>query len=514
MAGCYGYAVLFLTCYTNAANAQTDTSKTLNQVNIISATAPQLPTLTPTQVITQADFIRTSSFNVADAVRNFAGLIVRDYGGIGGLKTVSVRSLGANHTAVLYDGIQLSDAQNGQIDLGKFNLNNVQEIALYIAQPDQICMPARSFSSASILSIKTLRPNLTPQKPYKIVAGIKGGSFGLVNPYLQLQQRINDNWSVVLNGYVQNANGRYKYKDPFKSDSTSTRLNGDVAVQQIDGALYVGKTDSNRFQIQFNYYNANRGLPGPVIQNAIYKDQRLTNQDAFIQAGYQHIWKSSLQLLLNTKASHNFQHYTDVAYLKDGGANEHYTQREIYQSVALSYKLSPNWEVSYAADIAVADMDIDVYRYAFPVRLSLYNVLASNFTTGRWTFQGSLLNTHIRDKARGNLAAESKSAFSPTLIANFKPFEKANFKLRAFYKNIFRYPNLSEQYFYATRPRDIKPEYVNQYDLGATYTKNFDSRIEFVTLSADAYYYNIKDKIFTAPGRAADILSVTNLGAV
>ncbi|MFD2146842.1 TonB-dependent receptor [Mucilaginibacter antarcticus] len=87
------------------------------------------------QTITASDFIKYNALNVADAVRNFSGVIIKDYGGIGGLKTMSVRGLGANHTAVLYDGIQINDAENGQVDLGKLNVSNIQKISLYNAQP-------------------------------------------------------------------------------------------------------------------------------------------------------------------------------------------------------------------------------------------------------------------------------------------------------------------------------------------------------------------------------------------
>ena len=37
---------------------------------------------------------RLGVHEVADAVRHFSGVTVKDYGGIGGLKTISVRSLG------------------------------------------------------------------------------------------------------------------------------------------------------------------------------------------------------------------------------------------------------------------------------------------------------------------------------------------------------------------------------------------------------------------------------------
>ena len=58
----------------------------------------------------------------------FAGANVKDYGGIGGLKTVSVRNIGAAHTAVSYDGVVVSNSQAGQIDIGRFSLDNVSTL--------------------------------------------------------------------------------------------------------------------------------------------------------------------------------------------------------------------------------------------------------------------------------------------------------------------------------------------------------------------------------------------------
>ncbi|RYD91142.1 MAG: hypothetical protein EOP54_22915, partial [Sphingobacteriales bacterium] len=394
---CHGhkpkYAAIFLVLLANNTLAQTDTTKILKEVNVRSSATPQLQTVTPTQTVTSADFIKNSSFNVADAIRNFAGVNIRDYGGIGGLKTVSVRSLGANHTAVLYDGIQLNDAQNGQIDLSKFNLNNIQSITLYVAQPAEICMPARSFAAATVLAINTVKPQLTPEKPYKIVAGIKGGGFGLFHPYVQWQQRISNNWSFVVNSYLQKANGRYKFKENKDgSDTLAIRTNSDVNTHQVDGGLYWAKTDSNKFNLQVNYYHSDRGLPGPNILYTSYLGQRLFNTDIFIQSGYEHIAKNSLHLLINTKVSQNYLRYINpTTPNSSGGIDENYTQREFYQSAGLSYKILPRWEVSYASDVAVSHVKTDIYNFAVPTRLSIYNVLATDVNFGKLHLQANLL---------------------------------------------------------------------------------------------------------------------------
>ena len=81
----------------------------------------------PLQLFSKEALKNLHALQVSDAVKHFAGVTVKDYGGIGGLKTVSIRSLGAQHTAVGYDGIAITDCQTGQIDIGRFSLDNVDQ---------------------------------------------------------------------------------------------------------------------------------------------------------------------------------------------------------------------------------------------------------------------------------------------------------------------------------------------------------------------------------------------------
>lgn len=64
----------------------------------------------------------------------FSGIQIKDYGGVGGLKTVNIRSMGTNHVGVFYDGIELGNAQNGTVDLGRFSLDNMESVTLYNGQ--------------------------------------------------------------------------------------------------------------------------------------------------------------------------------------------------------------------------------------------------------------------------------------------------------------------------------------------------------------------------------------------
>ena len=101
----------------------------------------------PAQVLSGDELQRLNSNSVADALRYFAGVQVKDYGGVGGIKTVNIRSMGTNHTGVVYDGVELGNAQNGQIDLGQFSLDNMESISVYNGQKSGYHLHAHTHST-------------------------------------------------------------------------------------------------------------------------------------------------------------------------------------------------------------------------------------------------------------------------------------------------------------------------------------------------------------------------------
>lgn len=497
-----GYLAVMLCFFAPiSASAQTDTTKKLKQVDVNSSPLPIIPVVGPSQTVSSGEFIHYSAFNVADAIRGLSGVNIKDYGGIGGLKTVSVRGLGANHTAILFDGLQMTDAENGQIDLGKLNLNNLQEITLYNGQPPNICQTAKAFASSSVLSIKTIKPVLTGIKPYSIVAGVKAGSFGLFQPFLQWQQRLDNNWSFIVNSYVIDANGRYSYRHNDNGVlEAGTRTNTQINTQQIDGALYWAK-DSANFNLHVNYYNSDRGLPGAVIDSIPPSSaQRISNRDLFIQGTYEQKWTNGLHLLLNSKFANNKLHYLDPHFINtEVVLDQHFIQREYYQSVALAYQIWSNWEISLPTDLSVNNLNTDIPNFPNPTRVTLLTALASNLTLGRLLLQGSLLYTNTYESVERRTAFPNKHLLSPTLMATYKPIASQNLQLRAYYKSSFRNPTFNDLYYGYSPNKNLKPEYAQQYDAGFSYTKSLGGFFDFVAINSDAYFNHVTDKIVYIP---------------
>lgn len=131
------------------------------QINASALTVPQT-SIVPHQRLQGAQLEWLNSLKVADALRFFSGLQVKDYGGVGGLKTVDVRSMGTSHTSVFYDGVQLGNAMNGQTDLGKFSLDNIDGLQLYTFQKSDVFQPARAFAAGSSLYLVPQRCSELP----------------------------------------------------------------------------------------------------------------------------------------------------------------------------------------------------------------------------------------------------------------------------------------------------------------------------------------------------------------
>ena len=175
------------------AQNQTDSLQHLDEV-LVTARALQKEII-PVQKLSGEQLQRLGSHNVADALRYFSGVQLKDYGGIGGLKTVNVRSLGTNHVGVFYDGIELGNAQNGTVDLGRFSLDNMESVTLYNGQKSAIFQSAKDFGAAGTIYLQTRTPKFKDNKKYNVKATFKTGSFGVVNPAVLWEQQINDKLS-------------------------------------------------------------------------------------------------------------------------------------------------------------------------------------------------------------------------------------------------------------------------------------------------------------------------------
>ena len=476
--------------------------------------SPLMREVIPVQKLAGEQLKNLSSFSVADAIRYFSGVQLKDYGGIGGLKTVNVRSMGTHHVGVFYDGIQLGNAQNGQIDLGKFSLDNIEEISLYNGQKSNIFQSGKDFGSSATVYLRSRTPRFEGNKRYNLRAIVKGGSFDFINPSLLVEYKINDNLSASINGEYVNASGKYTYRYKRISpnthrvmyDTTAVRENGDIYSSRFEAGLF-GTIPKGYWRVKTYFYDSERGIPGAIINNKWKNSQRQWDRSFFTQGVFKKSITSKYDILVNAKYAYDYMRYLnpDTTLML---IDNMFKQRESYLSVANRYGITTKWDAVLSADLQYNTLTSDLSGFVFPKRLTTLIALASAADLGKVKAQGSLLYTLVRERINsGNAdrdqvvkAAPDKKEFTPALFLSYKPFEKENLNIRAFYKQIFRMPTFNDLYYTDIGNIALKPEFTHQYNLGLQYNTSCKNRfIHKWQFQADAYYNEVRNKIVAVP---------------
>ena len=513
--------VMPLVCCCVDLYAQTVDSTKTYHIEEVSVSAQRIrKEVIPVQMLAGEELQKLSVHSVADAIRYFSGIQIKDYGGIGGLKTVNIRGLGTQHVGVFYDGVQLGNAQNGQIDLGRFSLDNMEAVSLYNGQKSAIFQSAKDFASAGSIYMTARHPSFGEGQNYRLKGTFKTGSFGLVNPSVLLEHRLSKQVSGSLSAEYMYTSGKYKFRYRQKNgyDITETRKNGDVEAIRAEYGLF-GDMQGGEWKAKAYLYNSERGLPGAAVRETgdfVHVD-RQWDTNFFLQGSFRKHW-GNYSLQTNGKYAYDYLHYLsdprlDVTTMY---VNNHYRQHELYFSAANMLNILPFWSADVSVDFQWNKLNADLVNFVYPCRYTALVAAATALHFERFKLQASLLGTFVHETTKvPNAAAGDKHKYTPTVVASWQPFKNEDLNLRAFYKKIFRMPTLNDLYYTFIGNIDLNPEYTTQYDIGVTYSRKFrggyPARLEF---QADAYYNEVTDKIVAMPTSNQFRWTMVNLGYV
>lgn len=513
--------VMPLVCCCVDLYAQTVDSTKTYHIEEVSVSAQRIrKEVIPVQMLAGEELQKLSVHSVADAIRYFSGIQIKDYGGIGGLKTVNIRGLGTQHVGVFYDGVQLGNAQNGQIDLGRFSLDNMEAVSLYNGQKSAIFQSAKDFASAGSIYMTARHPSFGEGQNYRLKGTFKTGSFGLVNPSVLLEYRLSKQVSGSLSAEYMYTSGKYKFRYRQKNgyDITETRKNGDVEAIRAEYGLF-GDMQGGEWKAKAYLYNSERGLPGAAVRETgdFVHEDRQWDTNFFLQGSFRKHW-GNYSLQTNGKYAYDYLHYLsdprlDVTTMY---VNNHYRQHELYFSAANMLNILPFWSADVSVDFQWNKLNADLVNFVYPCRYTALVAAATALHFERFKLQASLLGTFVHETTKvPNAAAGDKHKYTPTVVASWQPFKNEDLNLRAFYKKIFRMPTLNDLYYTFIGNIDLNPEYTTQYDIGVTYSHKFrggyPARLEF---QADAYYNEVTDKIVAMPTSNQFRWTMVNLGYV
>ena len=512
------FFTLHSSLFTSTAQSKLDSIQHVREIVVVSR--PAMREVVPSQKLNGELLEQLNTHSVADALRYFSGIQLKDYGGVGGIKTVNIRSMGTHHLGISYDGLQLGNAQNGQIDLGQFSLDNVEEITLYNGQKSAIFQPASDFGNAGAIYIRTKAPEFSMHN-YKLRFKTQYGSSDMFRFSTLWEQKLSETVSSSLSAGFLTASGKYKfrYERRFPNgqtawDTTAVRNNGDIHAERIEANLF-GRLDNGGWQLKGYLYNSARGIPGAIVNNVWRRGERQQDLNTFVQADFNKNIGEGFSTRWLAKYAYYNTHYVnkDTTQLP---VDNRYKQQELYISTANVLELLPNWSASLSYDFKWNKLNADTYNFAFPTRISNLVSLATAVDYKHLKAQGSLLATFIHDRSHRTAAANSSlTKLTPALFVNIYPFKGTFFSMRAYVKKSFRMPTFNDLYYTDMGNANLVPESALQYDAGFALNKHFtEGIIRHVEMHFDAYYNTVHDKIVAYPKGQQFRWTMLNLGKV
>lgn len=467
-----------------------------------------------TSIIKKIPFI-----SVGEMAKYIAGVNVKDYGGVGGLKTISVRGLGSGHSAVVYDGISVTDFQTGQVDLGKFSSSNIKAINLFNGQSFSMLQTARALAFANVFLIETQKPSFDSLENFKASMKTSYGSFNYANLGLNASYKANNIWTLWTDLDIQNTKGNYPYLLHYgygENDSTSKEIRQNSDYFGFRGELnafgsFNGKTD---LKLKAYYFYSERGLPMSTTLYYLKSAQRLWDENFFLQGIFTHKFNNKLSYRSHLKGLYSYSHFLDAASLNLlGYQSDKYYQREYYLNNVVAYKILKNLSASFTNDIFFNNLNTSSSFYSKANRTSSISALSLLFDNSKLLINTNILHNYIMDYAYKDNSQKNHNHFSPFVSIGYT--WNNIFSLSAFYKDVFRMPSFNDLYFNRVTFASLKPEKAQQWNLHIAFSKDFGYyKSSLFSLSVDAYYNKVKDKIVAVPQRNLFVWSIINFGQV
>lgn len=471
-----------------------------------------LSTPNSVQRISATDMLQRGITDIGDVMRRFSGVNLRDYGGAGGLKTVSVRGMGAAHTIVTYDGLSVNDTRQGQIDMGQFSTERLSSIELQTLDNEQMLCPVRSIAAA-VINISSMQ-NKHTDKHWHGTTSMKQASFGTYSPSIWIEKNISSRMSFNISQDYFFAKNNYpftiengiatthEHRNNSKMQTATSEINLQIKPQQGD------------LRIKAYFTHNYRHLPGIVHYYVNDNNERLKEENAFAQA----FWQQQLKRLEYFAAiKNNWQKsiYDNIDAQYPGGAlRQHYWQRETYLTSGLSYNVCSILKASYATDYAYTSLnsnqvtDHDVSRHTWLHALSL------QLRTQRLTIVTRGIYHHIWNEMRNGTSAKDCSRFTPSVTTSLRLLRSPFWwYIRTGYKESFRTPTFTENYYYHLGSKTLNPELSRQISIGTTLQASPTKNWTLLALTLDSYYNKISNKIVSIPYNLY-IWQTVNMGIV
>lgn len=438
----------------------------------------------------------------------FAGVQVRTYGGLGGMKTISFRSLGAGHTSVVYDCFALSQTQSGQTDIGQIPVDFLNNVQLVSQAGTSLDYPIQSKLAGQIVAVQTRHLPLPRQDTFQLNLGAQVGSFGQLDGHAFVSRRFT-RWRFSASMKGRTFKGAYPFT--YQNGGTevrTTRTNGDLTDVYGTGTIsyFVNTTNTIHASYTGAYYD--KGLPGAVVFYNETAGQRLygTNHLATLR----HLFSGKrLDGATTCSFQQNSLDYVDSNYLNTAGyLHSHYIARQTDAHTQWRYRTQND---SLHVLLGGGARYEQLFSQSFPTTPTRFTAEAIAAVQWKWhgLFSGQLGVqdiTDIRPTVNKHL-----TVFLPAV--EWKGFLYKELQAGAGYRYTVRQPSFNELYYNQVGNEGLRPEKAQVFYVKASSGYEFGKQQHYLySWSLQPFYVLATDKILAIPTKNLFIWSIQNIG--
>jgi len=210
--------------------------------------------------------------NLAEVLSNVQGVNIKDYGGIGGIKSVSIRGSSSGQVLVMVDGQRINDAASGQVDFSRISVEGIEKIevvrgggsALYGAD-----------AIGGVINIITRKESVRNKSSGSL--DVMLGSYSSQSAKAEMR-RSGEQYAASLSYKVVKTDGNFLYQAPY-ADTSIEKANNDFMAHDIftNFQYTMGQKPSEHIlDLSYNYYTNDKGSPGSTTQP--YAEARTQNR--------------------------------------------------------------------------------------------------------------------------------------------------------------------------------------------------------------------------------------------
>lgn len=443
----------------------------LPEVVVTSTRVPQTVRYTPSfiTVVKKDEIDAQGETSLAQVLSPISGIFIKDYGAVSGLKTISERGMGAEHTQILLNGMRVSSMPNGVVDLGLLPVDEIGSIE--VIRGGQ----SASYGADAVAGLVNVVTNPVDSRTTAEVSS-SVGSFGY-RKFL-----ISGNLSSGCNG-VRLSYGQEESRGnfPFKFHNGPVTWNlarGDADLlaryAHAQGLLMVG----NRTQLAIvaSEYSSERGVPGELVSPYSTSRARQIDEDHLVQTSLTSGLDESLTLTLSVQAHFCYEHYEDPDRNIGGTPLDTYFRVDDIRIVP-RVELKMSDDARFSAGVELANMggsgkslDRGAVRRQF-----------GTFIAGELTLlesPGLVNGLTVFPTLRLDAISSTAAVWSPQLgiLMGLQPFSLGPFRgiepeIRSSVSRNFRMPTFNELYFSGGggfgNPA-LRPERSTSFDIGGS----------------------------------------------